>query len=398
MGLVRYGFAATLARLADEMVGVAVVLLVLGRGGGAGLAGAAVAGYTLPAVLTGPFLGAWLAGTARPRFALLANELTLALVAAGLVLGVGHLPAALVIGMTTVAGICLPLTSGGFSSLVPRLVGRDQLARANIVDAATFNLAAMGGPAVAGLLAATVGPGVAVLGIAGSAALAAVATALIPIGPALGGGSALLDTTRAGLSHLVRTPPLRAATLTTMLSTGLVGLLVVALPVHAARIGARAADGGFVWAAIEVGAVAATVLISPRLRAVRPERVVFAGVGLFGTVVVLWPVASNFGWLVALAVLAGVANGPVLPAVFGARQRYSPGPLLAQVSTTGASLKIAAFAIGSAAGGQLVPWLGADRVLLVVGAGQLVAALAGRITTSGRPSPAPSDAPARTGR
>ena len=398
MGLTRYAIAATLARLADEMLGVAVVLLVLGRGGGAALAGAAVAGYTLPAVLTGPVLGAWLAGTPRPRFALLANEVVLAGVATGLVFGVGRVPAVLVVGLTMVAGVCLPLTSGGFSSLVPRLVGTAGLARANIVDAATFNVAALGGPAVAGVLAGTVGPATAVLGIAVSAGLGALATVVLPVGPALGGGPALLDTTRAGLRHLVCTPPLRAATLTTMLSSGCTGLLVVALPVHAVRVGARAADAGLLWAALEAGAIAATVLISPRLRKRRPERVVFAGVAGFGLLVAVWPVATDFGWLVALVVLAGVAQGPVLPAVFGARQRYSPGPLLAQVSTTGASLKIAAFAIGSALGGQLVPGLGSARVLLLVAAGQLVAAAAGRFTTSDGPVPAPSDAPARTGR
>lgn len=73
--LVRYALAATLARLSDEMVGVSVVLLVLDRTGSAALAGAAVAGYTLPAVLTGPLLGAWLSGARQPRLALAGNEL-----------------------------------------------------------------------------------------------------------------------------------------------------------------------------------------------------------------------------------------------------------------------------------------------------------------------------------
>ncbi|HEX4908502.1 MAG TPA: MFS transporter, partial [Actinomycetes bacterium] len=52
--------AATLARLASEMFPVAAVLLVLDRTGRPGLAGAVVAATTLPAVVTGPVLGAWL--------------------------------------------------------------------------------------------------------------------------------------------------------------------------------------------------------------------------------------------------------------------------------------------------------------------------------------------------
>src|SRR5436305_3847837 len=98
LGLGRYAAAATLARLADEMVGVAVVLLVLDRTGSAALAGAAVAGYTLPAVVTGPVLGAWLGRARRPVLALAANELVLAGVAVGLVLGVGRLSGVVVVG------------------------------------------------------------------------------------------------------------------------------------------------------------------------------------------------------------------------------------------------------------------------------------------------------------
>jgi hypothetical protein len=63
-----------------------------------------------------------------------------------------------------------------------------------------------------------------------------------------------------------------------------------------------------------------------------------------------------------------------LPALFATRQQYSPPALLSQVSTTGASLKIGAFALGSVLGGALAPTLGPESVIVVVGAAQLVAA------------------------
>lgn len=63
----RYVVAAGLARLADEMVGLAVVLLVLARTGQPVLAGAMVTAYTLPALVSGPLLGAWLDRTRRRR-------------------------------------------------------------------------------------------------------------------------------------------------------------------------------------------------------------------------------------------------------------------------------------------------------------------------------------------
>ncbi|GAA0210197.1 hypothetical protein GCM10010492_05010 [Saccharothrix mutabilis subsp. mutabilis] len=77
--------SAGLARFADEMVGVSVVLLVLARTGSSVLAGAAVAAYTIPSVLSGPLLGAWLDRTRRPVPALAGNQFVLAAVACGLV-------------------------------------------------------------------------------------------------------------------------------------------------------------------------------------------------------------------------------------------------------------------------------------------------------------------------
>jgi hypothetical protein len=52
--------AATVARLADEMFAVGVVLLVLERTDSPSLAGATVAAATLPGMLSGPVIGAWL--------------------------------------------------------------------------------------------------------------------------------------------------------------------------------------------------------------------------------------------------------------------------------------------------------------------------------------------------
>jgi predicted MFS family arabinose efflux permease len=107
--------------------------------------------------------------------------------------------------------------------------------------------------------------------------------------------------------------------------------------------------------------------------------VVFVTVLLYGVAVAAWSVAGTFALLVVLAVVAGFLEGPTLTAVFAARQRYTPPALLAQVSTTGASLKIGAFALGSAAGGLLVPVLGPAAVIAVVGAGQVVAVALGRL-------------------
>lgn len=377
--LARYAVAATLARLADEMVGVALVLFVLQRTDNGVLAGAAVAGYTLPAVLTGPVLGAWLAGAGRRApLALAANELVLAAVAIGLVLTVGHAPAPVVVLLTVFAGLSLPLTSAGYSSLLPAIVGRAGLAKANTLDAVSVNGPALAGPAIAGTVAVVFGAGTTVLAIGIVAVLATIATFALPrASAAIADGRSLLALAKAGLRHLSRTPPLRSATLVSAVSYGCVGLLVVALPTRMVELGAPRNAAGYLWTAFEVGGLVSVVLLGPRLRALRPERVVIVTVAGYGALLAVLAVAPNVATTLVVAVLAGAAEGPTLPAVFAARQRYSPDDLLAQVSTTGVSLKIGAFSLGSVLSGTLSGALGAPGLFLLAAAGQFVAVGAG---------------------
>src|SRR6266511_259738 len=142
--------AATLGRVADEMLAIAVVLLVLDRTSSPALAGATVAAASLPSVLTGPVLGAWLDRTRHRRAALAANQVLLAAALLGMLLAAGRAPAWVVPGL---------------------------LSRANALEAASFNSAAVLGPALAATAAARFGPSTAVALEAGIAlvGLAAIA-------------------------------------------------------------------------------------------------------------------------------------------------------------------------------------------------------------------------------
>jgi hypothetical protein len=278
------------------------------------------------------------------------------------------------------------------------MVGRAGLTRANTLDAVSVNGPAIAGPAIAGTLAATLGPGAAVLAIAAVAVVAALATLTLPTVAATGARPDLLGLARTGLTHLARTPPLRAATLTSAISYGCVGLLVVALPARMADLGAATTSAGYLWTAFECGGVLAIVTVSTRLRGHRPERVVFVSVALYGALLAVMAGLPDLTATVIVAVVAGFAEGPTLPAVFAARQRYSPDHLLAQVATTGVSLKIGAFALGSVLSGTLTGTLGPAGLLLLAGLGQLVAAgggwLISREVTSAGPPRTPSGDPA----
>src|SRR5919205_506961 len=85
-GYLRFVSAATLARMADEMFSVGVVLLTLQRTGSAALAGGVVAAITFPSLLTAPLLGAWMDVRGRRRFLMLADQAIATVVLVALIL------------------------------------------------------------------------------------------------------------------------------------------------------------------------------------------------------------------------------------------------------------------------------------------------------------------------
>jgi predicted MFS family arabinose efflux permease len=374
--------AATLARLASEMFPVAAVLLVLDRTGRPGLAGAVVAATTLPAVVTGPVLGAWLDRTSRRRLALASNQVLLAASLLGILLAAGRAPGWALLPLAALAGLTGPLATGGYTSMIPLLVPERLLARANALEASSFNTAAIAGPAVAGVVAATAGPAGAVLAEAVLAALALPAITRLPrVAPPAGDHPAPLATAiRQGLAHLARTPVLRGVTVATAVGMGGTGLLTLALPFWAERLGAGRAGAGYLWAALEAGAIAGALAAARPTAAWPPQRVVLAGLGLFGLVMAAWPLARSFPAALALVALAGLAEGPAFAATFATRQRWSPPSLRGQIFTTAASLKLGAFAVGSALAAPAVSRAGVAGALVAVGAVQLLAVALGHAT------------------
>jgi MFS family permease len=383
--------AATLARLASEMFPVAAVLLVLDRTGRAGLAGAVVAATTLPAVVTGPVLGAWLDRTGRRRVALAANQVLLAASLLAMLAAAGRSSGWVLVALAGVAGLTGPLATGGYTSMIPLLVPEPLLARANALEASSFNTAAIAGPAVAGAVAASAGPAGAVLAEAALAALALPAIARLPRVAAHAGDhpATLAAAIRQGLGHLARTPVLRGVTVATAVGMLGSGLLTLALPFWAERLGAGRAAAGYLWAALEAGAIAGALAAARPAAAWPPQRVVLAGLGLYGLGVAAWPLAPSFPAALALVALAGLVEGPAFAATFATRQRWSPPALRGQIFTTAASLKLGAFAVGSALAGPAVGRAGVGGVLVAVAALQLLAVALGAAAGARSPAQAP---------
>jgi predicted MFS family arabinose efflux permease len=397
-GYVKFLSAATLARVSDEMFGVGVVLLVLDRTDSPGLAGATVAAITLPSLISGPLLGAWLDLTGRRRTLMVIDQIVIATVLVALVLLIGHAPTWLIPLVVIPAGITYPLSFGGFTSMIPTLVPGELLPPANALETTSFNAALVVGPALAGTLSAVAGPETPLLV---EAVLALAALALIVRIPGLDSPPERADERTLwgialdGLRQIVLVPQLRGVTAAAAFGMAGLGLLTVAFPLFAVdHLGVERSASGYMWAAFAVGSTLGALSLVRIQRRFPPERIVVCGYATFGVLMLTWPLADSLLVFLGLVALASLVDGPALASQFAVRQQHVPPSLYGQVFTSAVGLKVGSFALGAALAGAVVTGLGSAEALVVAASLQIVAAAVGVALMSlpGRPA---QDAAAR---
>lgn len=370
--------ASTTARLANEAARVALVLLVLDRTGSPALAGALVAALTLPALVTGPVLGAWLDRTPHRRAAFVANEVLLTSSLVSVLLTAGHASSAVVVLLAGLAGLTLPVLTGGFTGLIAPLVPAALLRRAYGAESTSYNVAGVAGPALAGSVA-VVSTTASVLVCVALSTVALVAVLRVPMPAPAPSRRSIARTVAAGLAHLARTPALRSVTVATTISFMGMGAFPVVFPALAKTLGARPAASGAMFSCFAIGALLGSLVMAARAPRTGPLRL--ALLGIVGLVLVFSGLAVAPSLPVALAAvfLAGVFEGPVLSSTLTVREHNSPAAMRTQVVTTAASIKFGAFALGSAVAGHIVAQNGARAGVWWVAACQLAGAVVGAV-------------------
>jgi MFS family permease len=384
-GIVGLLCSATVSRLADQSASIALVLLVIDRTHSPRLAGLVVAAFTLPTLFTGPVIGAYLDRLRAKRALFAANQATLAAALAGVAVLAGRVPGAVLVALGLLAGLTAPVLTGGFSSLVPLLVPPGGLRRANALDAASYNVAGLAGPALVAALAGAAGAGLALSAVAGIAALGLLLVLGIPM-PILtpgrdsetrGHGPARPardhGATRSLGAEVADGLRLRSTTIATTLSQFTQGLLPVALPLLAVRLDQPASAGAWLLTALSVGGLAGSLASGGLLARRTATAVLIAATAACGVFLAALAASPGFGLGLGLAVLAGAADGPILAATLAVRQRTVPPDRYAQTAATAASLKTGGYALGAAVAGLLAGALTARELVLLVGIGQLIA-------------------------
>ncbi|MET8576761.1 MFS transporter [Streptomyces sp. NPDC005012] len=390
--LLGYLAGAGTARAGDEMSGPALLLAGFALTGSAVEASALLAGVTVSAAVGGPLLGAFLDRVPRPGRLL---AVALGLYAAGLVailVGLGRLPFAVTVVIAVFAGLLGPALSGGWTAQLPRVLPGDRLPRANALDAMTFDVAALAGPALAGGVTEALGAPAAVVVAAALIALAAPAAwrlparagrpravRAVPAACLVGEGSriraaSLVRDLAAGLRVVVGRPALARATLTSVVSCAAQGVVVACVPLLGERVLGGAGRGALLLSCAAVSALAANAVLARHPRAVAPDTIVWASACVQAASAAAAALWAHPAALVLAMVLMGLGEGPQLTALFAVRHREAPENLRGQIFTTGASLKLTGFALGAAVAGPVASWSLRGALALAAGVAILAAA------------------------
>ena len=355
MGRILLGMVVS--RVAAGMLGVALILFTLERFGSPELAGLVTFASVTPGLLIGPIAGALLDRHGRARLIIVDQCVAFASLLAIAVLAMTNmLTPALLILITSVAGLTHPLSNVGLRTLFPLMVPRRLWERVNALDSNGYVVATLIGPPAAGVLVETAGGPVALLVIA---SLYAVAAAVIvgvkdPPGSTSSGGR-ILTNAWDGLRYTFRNKTLLGIGVgIAVLNVG-AGIFSIVLPVillNELKVGGAVVGG--VWAVMGVtGGIGA--LLAGRWRIGGMEKPILVwGMAGYAVSSVLVLVSPTLAIIVLTVALQGLINGPMDVAMFTLRQRRTDPAWLGRAFAVSMSLNFLGYPIGAAVGGQLV--------------------------------------------
>lgn len=374
-------------------VGVAWLGLRIAPPGNGGLVvGLAVAAYTLPGAAGAVLLS-------RPLRALAARHLVAADSALRAV-ALGAIPVLYALGalrpwsyVTLLAGSSV-LHAWGLSgqyTLVAEHLPEPNRAAGNSV-LSSFGMAAyVIGPVLAGLAVTLGGPALPVAADAASFGALAVMAATAGGRP----GTSERPETRApaepseperaeGFAVIRRTPVLAGLLILSLAYFFLYGPVEVALPLYVTgSLGGGAGLLSLFWAAFGVGATAGS-LAAGTIRRV-PVRMILL-VAVIGWGAALAPLGLTRQAVPALICFAvgGLLYAPYTAMSATLFQRHSPPRALSQVLAARGALTVMAAPFGSALGGPLIAWLGAQHTLLASAIATIACGLVATVMSRGR--------------
>ena len=385
--------AMQIARIAQSMVGIVVILFALQRYNSPQLAGAVAFASIAPGMLISPIAGALLDRHGRVRLIILDYVVaaTAMLLVAGLSLA-SALPAWLLVAIAAVASLTGPLSSSGLRSLFPLMVPEPLWERVNAVDSNGWVLATVVGAPFGAVFAQLLGfeTAMAIIAVAYVAAAVVMIGAPDPRTDVASTGNLLRDAW-LGLVYTWNNRTLRALaiSLSTMNLSG--GMIEIVVPVLILKhLGMGQDTVGYMFGLMGAFGVVSAFL-SGRIRTEGRERphdpapgrrlhpgdgdTAVAGEACFRSLS-RWP-------------SAGCVNGPLDIAMFTLRQRRTDPAWMGRAFTVSMNLNFSGFPIGAAiTGAMLAIWPVEVAIVFGVAANGLGAFLAFLLIPSSEGGPA----------
>jgi len=377
----RYIAGQSISLIGTWMQMAAQSWLVLTLTGSATTLGVIVALQTLPVLLLGPY-GGVIADRVDKRRLMVALQIAMGVQA--LVLGILTVTGAVRLweigALAALLGLNNAFENPARQSFMLEMVGAESLRNAVSLNSVLVNVARVIGPAVAGVLIATVGEGVCFL--VNAASFIAVVASLMTLDR-----SAIFPSTpsgrepgqlREGLRYVRSTPELGVPLLMMALAGCLAYEFQVTLPVMARQgLHAGATGYGFMTAAMGVGAVVGGLFVAAKGRTGLPTLVVAATA--FGVVLVFAGLAPSLPVELLALALAGGASISFMATGNSTLQLNAAPSMRGRVM----SLWFVAFQGSTPIGGPIVGWVmaeaGARAGLGLGGVSCLVVALLGLV-------------------
>ena len=389
-----------IARVAQSMVSVAIVLFTLDRYGSAAFTGLVTFASIFPGLLISPLAGALLDRHGRIRLVIL--DFVVALAAMALIGGlalVDALPGAVLLVIALVSSLTAILSHVGLRSLFPILVPEHLWERVNAVDSNGYVVAIiLGPPAAAGMVALFGGPvALIVIGVAFGAAAIVLVGVPDPPAPHTSKGR-LLEDAWDGLVYTWRNPTLRGLGFAITLVNLSTGMTTIVLPlIVLERLGQSEAVVGLVFAVSGISGMASAFLFGRMdTRGREWSLLVWPIVALAPSVALLLLAAGLSASVpLALAVLAaeslivGLLYGPIDIALFTVRQRRTDPAWMGRAFAVSMAFNFLGMPIGAALAGIMAD-SSIESAILVLGVGGALAAAAAAAFLVPRVEPARS--------
>jgi len=253
------------------------------------------------------------------------------------------------------SGIARAFTRPAMTALSAELVPRELYTNAVTWRSSSWQMAAVGGPALGGLLYGFSGPALAygIVAILTTVALLGVAFITHEAKPIEPSDVRVAESVKIGLRFLWRQPVLLPA-MTLDLFSVLFGGATALLPVFAKLLGVGPEGLGVLRAAPAAGSIVVGLWVAHRPPMRRAGPSLFAAVAIFGLCMIAFALSRNFWLSLALLVVSGMADNVSVIIRGTLVQTLTPTEMLGRVAAVnqifiGTSNEIGAFESGVAA-------------------------------------------------